>query len=630
MNNKNLPKGFENKVETESKFKDSKSMPTQARGTMRRGPGGPGGPGAMGAMIEKPKDLKKTISRLLEYFKKSSKLVFLLIAVVVSVTLTSLISPAIQGSSIDAIKNGQWHLLSNLLIWLLISYGVHTLFSLFQSLLSARLSQSIVRSLRYDLFKKIDNLSIAYLDTHSNGDVMSRLTNDVDNISNTVFQSLGSLISGVLTIIGTVAIMFWYCWQLTLITLLTVLLTVFVTKKMSVKMRTVYRKRSKVLGRLNGEAEEMITGYKTVVAYNKEDYIINEFSGISEELMKEGIKAEILGGSMGPIMNSISNLSFVIVAAFGGYFAYTGLITIGVISAFIIYAKQFSRPINEIATLYGSLQTAIAGAERVFELIDNPDEDNSGSLKMENIKGELSFENVDFSYVPGKQVLYDFNLKVKPGEKIALVGATGSGKTTVVNLLMRFYPIDSGKILIDGNSIYDISRDELRKKTAIVLQDTVLFSDTILNNIKYARPDASEEEVINAAKMANIHSYINKLPQKYNTVLKRAGASLSQGQRQLITIARAILANPEILILDEATSSVDTRTERKIQDAMVNLMHQRTSLIIAHRLSTIRDADKIVVMDKGKVVEIGNHDELLNKKGYYYNLYMTQFAGIET
>ena len=630
MNNKNLPKGFENKVETESKFKDSKSMPTQARGTMRRGPGGPGGPGAMGAMIEKPKDLKKTISRLLEYFKKSSKLVFLLIAVVVSVTLTSLISPAIQGSSIDAIKNGQWHLLSNLLIWLLISYGVHTLFSLFQSLLSARLSQSIVRSLRYDLFKKIDNLSIAYLDTHSNGDVMSRLTNDVDNISNTVFQSLGSLISGVLTIIGTVAIMFWYCWQLTLITLLTVLLTVFVTKKMSVKMRTVYRKRSKVLGRLNGEAEEMITGYKTVVAYNKEDYIINEFSGISEELMKEGIKAEILGGSMGPIMNSISNLSFVIVAAFGGYFAYTGLITIGVISAFIIYAKQFSRPINEIATLYGSLQTAIAGAERVFELIDNPDEDNSGSLKMENIKGELSFENVDFSYVPGKQVLYDFNLKVKPGEKIALVGATGSGKTTVVNLLMRFYPIDSGKILIDGNSIYDISRDELRKKTAIVLQDTVLFSDTILNNIKYARPDASEEEVINAAKMANIHSYINKLPQKYNTVLKRAGASLSQGQRQLITIARAILANPEILILDEATSSVDTRTERKIQDAMVNLMHQRTSLIIAHRLSTIRDADKIVVMDKGRVVEIGNHDELLNKKGYYYNLYMTQFAGIET
>ena len=631
MNNANLPKGFENKEISEAQFKGMKDKAIPNGPGMRRGPGGPpGGPGAMGRMVEKPKDLKKTISRLLTYFKKSSKLVFLLIAVVVSVTLTSLITPAIQGSSIDAIKNAQWHLLLSLLIWLLISYGVHTLFSLFQSILSARLSQSIVRSLRFDLFKKIDNLPISYLDTHSNGDVMSRLTNDVDNISNTVFQSLGSLISGILTIVGTVAIMLWYCWQLTLITLLTVVLTVFVTKKMSVKMRKVYRKRSKVLGRLNGEAEEMITGYKTVVAYNKEDYIKDEFSDISEELMKEGIKAEILGGSMGPIMNSISNLSFVIVAAFGGYFAYTGLITIGVISAFIIYAKQFSRPINEIATLYGSLQTAIAGAERVFELIDNPDEDNSGTLQMENTKGEISFKNVDFSYLPGKQVLYDFKLDVKPGQKIALVGATGSGKTTVVNLLMRFYPIDKGEILIDGDSIYDISRSELRKNTAIVLQDTVLFSDTILNNIKYARPEATEEEVIEAAKMANIHSYIDKLPQKYNTVLKRAGASLSQGQRQLITIARAILANPKILILDEATSSVDTRTERKIQDAMVNLMKNRTSLIIAHRLSTIQDSDKIVVMDKGRVVEMGNHNELLTQKGYYYNLYMTQFAGIET
>lgn len=631
MNSANLPKGFENKEISEAQFKGMKDKAIPNGPGMRRGPGGPpGGPGAMGRMVEKPKDLKKTISRLLTYFKKSSKLVFLLIAVVVSVTLTSLITPAIQGSSIDAIKNAQWHLLLSLLIWLLISYGVHTLFSLFQSILSARLSQSIVRSLRFDLFKKIDNLPISYLDTHSNGDVMSRLTNDVDNISNTVFQSLGSLISGILTIVGTVAIMLWYCWQLTLITLLTVVLTVFVTKKMSVKMRKVYRKRSKVLGRLNGEAEEMITGYKTVVAYNKEDYIKDEFSDISEELMKEGIKAEILGGSMGPIMNSISNLSFVIVAAFGGYFAYTGLITIGVISAFIIYAKQFSRPINEIATLYGSLQTAIAGAERVFELIDNPDEDNSGTLQMENTKGEISFKNVDFSYLPGKQVLYDFKLDVKPGQKIALVGATGSGKTTVVNLLMRFYPIDKGEILIDGDSIYDISRSELRKNTAIVLQDTVLFSDTILNNIKYARPEATEEEVIEAAKMANIHSYIDKLPQKYNTVLKRAGASLSQGQRQLITIARAILANPKILILDEATSSVDTRTERKIQDAMVNLMKNRTSLIIAHRLSTIQDSDKIVVMDKGRVVEMGNHNELLTQKGYYYNLYMTQFAGIET
>ncbi len=627
MNNNKLPIGFENMSHEEAKFRETKNDMLQG---MRRGGRGPGGPGGVGRMVEKPKDIKGTITRLAEYFKKSSKLMILLIAAVVSVTLTSLISPAIQGSSIDAIKNAEWDKLNILLIWLLVSYGLHVLFSLSQSIIAARLSQSIVRALRYDLFKKIDNLPISYLDTHSNGDVMSRLTNDVDNISNTVFQSLGSLISGVLTISGTIIIMFWYCWQLTLITLLTVLLTVFVTKKMSVKMRSVYRKRSKVLGRLNGEAEEMITGYKTVVAYNKQDYIIDEFTGISNELTREGIRAEILGGSMGPIMNSISNLSFVIVAAFGGYFAYTGLITIGVISAFIIYARQFSRPINEIAQLYGSLQTAVAGAERVFELIDNPDEDNSGSLNMQNTKGEISFKNVDFSYIPGKQVLYDFNLDVKPGQKIALVGATGSGKTTVVNLLMRFYGIDSGNILIDGNSIYDISRDELRRNTAIVLQDTVLFSDTIANNIRYSKPDATLEEVKRAAKMANIDTFIERLPQKYDTVLKRAGAGLSQGQRQLVTIARAILADPKILILDEATSSVDTRTERKIQDAMVNLMKNRTSLIIAHRLSTIADADKIVVMDKGRVVETGNHKELLNRKGYYHNLYMTQFAGIDT
>lgn len=626
MNNQKLPKVFENSSNEEAKFRGANNSQTSAT-PVRRGPGGPGG---MGRMVEKPKDVKGTVIRLAEYFRRSYKLLVLLVIAVVCVTLTSLISPAIQGSSIDAIKNGEWSTLNILLIWLLVSYALHVLFGLFQSLLSARLSQSIVRALRYDLFKKIDNLPISYLDTHSNGDVMSRLTNDVDNISNTVFQSLGSLISGVLTIIGTIAIMLWYCWQLTLVTLVTVLLTVFVTKKMSVKMRSVYRKRSKVLGRLNGEAEEMITGYKTVVAYNKQDFIIDEFTGISNELTREGIRAEILGGSMGPIMNSISNLSFVIVAAFGGYFAYTGLITIGVISAFIIYAKQFSRPINEIAQLYGSLQTAVAGAERVFELIDNPNEDSSGNLDMQNTKGEISFKNVDFSYIPGKQVLYDFNLDVKPGQKIALVGATGSGKTTVVNLLMRFYPVDNGSILIDGSSIYDISRDELRRNTAIVLQDTVLFSDTIANNIRYSNPDASLEDVKRAAQMANISSFIERLPQKYDTVLKRAGASLSQGQRQLITIARAILADPKILILDEATSSVDTRTERKIQDAMVNLMKNRTSLIIAHRLSTIVDADKIVVMDKGRVVEIGNHKELLDKKGYYHKLYMTQFAGIDT
>jgi len=619
-----LPKGFENIGEGQKisfgGFAPPKNAPTvNFRG--RRGPGG------MGQAVEKPVNAGKTLARLLKYFKGNKRLLFSLMAAVILVTLAALLAPALQGDAIDFIAKADWSSLYKCLIILAVVYIANIGFSLAQSLLSARLSQSIVKKMRHDLFKKIDYLSIKYLDTHSNGDIMSRMTNDVENVSNTVAQSLGSLISGILTVIGTVSIMFFKCWQLTLITMLSVILTVIVTKNMSKVMRKIYKKRSEILGRLNGHSEEMITGYKSIVAYNKQDDVMDEFNKTSDELARVSIKAEILGGSMGPIMNCISNISFVIVAAFGGYFSYAGLISIGTISAFIIYAKQFSRPINEIAQLYGSLQTAIAGAERVFALIDQPDEDNSGDKDMQNVRGEISFRNVNFSYVPEKQVLFDFNLDVKPGQKIALVGATGSGKTTVVNLLMRFYGVDSGEILIDGVNIMDIKRDELRRNIAIVLQDTVLFSDTIENNIKYSNPDAADQQMIHAAEMSNSRYFIERLPKKYQTYLKQAGSSLSQGQRQLIAIARAVLADPKILILDEATSSVDTRTEQNIQDAMVNLMKNRTSLIIAHRLSTIRDADKIVVMDNGRVVEIGNHDELLDKKGRYYELYMTQFAG---
>ena len=621
-----LLKGFEKKPETQyvkyaGDNKKGQSMTVNFRGGGRRGVG------AIGQAVEKPIDSKKTLSRLVKYFSTSKKMLIFLLIGVSLVTLTSLLAPALQGSAIDYIKNNKWSELYRCLIVLGAVYICNILFMLVQSLTSAKLSQSIVKYLRSDLFRKIDHLPIKYLDTHSNGDIMSRMTNDVENISNTVSQSLGSLISGVLTVIGTVAIMFYYCWQLTLITMLTVILTIIVTKKMSKVMRRIYKRRSEILGRLNGHSEEMITGYKSIVAYNKQADVIEQFNETSDELTKVGIKAEILAGSMGPVMNCISNISFVIVAAFGGYFAYTGLITIGTISAFVIYAKQFSRPINEISQLYGSVQTAIAGAERVFALIDQPDEDNSGSIHMENFKGEVIFKNVSFSYVPGKQVLNNFNLNVKPGQKIALVGATGSGKTTVVNLLMRFYNVDSGEILVDGVNIKDINRDELRRNISIVLQDTVLFSDTVENNIKYSNINASETQVKYAAEMSNSAYFIERLPEKYKTFLKQAGSGLSQGQRQLLAIARAVLADPKILILDEATSSVDTRTEKSIQDAMVNLMSNRTSLIIAHRLSTIRDADKIVVLDNGSVVEIGNHEELLDKKGKYYTLYMTQFAG---
>lgn len=584
----------------------------------------------MGQAVEKPQDTRGTLRRLLDYFARAKRLLVALLAAVLAVTVTSLLTPALQGAVIDAIQARAWDRFGLLLGCLLAAFAGNVAVTLAQGLLSARLSQNIVRRMRYDLFRKIDNLPIAYLDRHSNGDVMSRMTNDIENISNTVSQSLGSLVSGLLTVAGTIAIMFWYCWQLTLITLVTVALTVLVTKGMSRRMRTAYRQRADALGRLDGHAQEMISGYRTILAYNRQDAVRAEFAEISDTLTREGIRAEVLGGSMGPLMNAISSLGFVIVAAFGGYFALRGLITIGVISAFILYAKQFSRPLNEIAQLFGSVETALAGAERVFALMDQPDEDNAGTKTPDHVTGNISFRHVNFSYLPGKQVLYDFNLEVRAGQKIALVGATGSGKTTVVNLLMRFYPVDSGEILIDGQDIRTLRRDWLRHNTAIVLQDTVLFSDTIEHNIKYADPGADDARMIRAAEMSNCAPFIDRLSQTYHTFLKQAGAGLSQGQRQLLNIARALLADPRILILDEATSSVDTRTEQNIQDALVRLMKNRTSLIIAHRLSTIQDADVIVVMDKGRVVETGNHEELLQKRGAYYALYMAQFAGQKT
>ncbi len=593
----------------------------------------------MAQTVEHANDKSGTIKRLLKYFGMCRNLLIALMAAVCAVTLASLAAPSLQGDAIDAIKDmivdrentaAAVTVLKKAVTLLALTYLVSVAFTLVQTLTSAHLSQKVVKLMRHDLFNKIDHLSIKYLDTHSNGDVMSRMTNDVENVSNTISQSVGSLVSGVLTITGTIVIMFVYCWQLTLITMVTVVLTLVVTKYMSRVMRRVFRARSRALGQLNGHSEEMITGYKSIVAYNRQEDVIGEFDRLSDELTKVGIRAEILGGSMGPIMNCISNISFVIVSAFGGYFAYKGLITVGAISAFVIYAKQFTRPLNEIAQLYGALQTAVAGAERVFELIDQPDEDDSGDKDMENARGEICFDHVDFSYIPGKQVLYDFDLDVKPGQKVALVGATGSGKTTVVNLLMRFYPIDRGSITVDGKSIYDIDRDILRNNIAIVLQDTVLFSDTIAGNIAYSNPAASLDDIKRAARTANCDRFIERLPDGYDTFLKQAGANLSEGQRQLLAIARAMLADPKILILDEATSSVDTRTEKSIQDAMVRLMKNRTSLIIAHRLSTIRDADMIIVMDKGRIVETGDHDELLKKQGKYYELYMTQFAGNAT
>lgn len=586
----------------------------------RRGPRGP-------MIVEKPKEGKKTLTRLVRYFEKEKGMVAGLLGIVVVLVVCSVYAPKLQSEAIDKITDGAFRELPSVLLVMLILYGISGVSTLIQSLLSAQLSQRIVKRMREDLFDKIVNLPIKYLDTHPHGDIMSRMTNDVENISGTVSQSLSSLVSGILTIIGTVFMMVWLCPQLALLSCVTVILTIFASSYLSRKMKLFFRRRQVLLGSLNGTVEEMVTGYKTVVAYNHQGKVVEEFEKTSDELTKVGIIAESFGGSMGPVMNVINNIGFVIIAAFGGYFAINGMISIGVISAFIVYAKQFGRPINEIAQLYGQIQTAIAGAERVFSVMDEPEEDKSGERGMDGTKGVISFRNVNFSYVPGKQVLYDFNLDIYAGHKVALVGATGSGKTTVVNLLMRFYDIDSGEILIDGVNIKDIECAKLRSSTAIVLQDTVLFSDTIRNNLKYSNPEASDKEMERAAKMSNCHTMITRLANGYDTELTESGQNLSQGQRQLLSIARAFLANPKILILDEATSSVDTRTEQHIQDAMVNLMKDRTSVIIAHRLSTIRDADFIVVLDQGRIVETGNHEELIAKQGRYYELYMTQFAG---
>lgn len=584
-------------------------------------------PGNRNLTVEKAKDKKGTLKRLIAYFAAEKAMIIGLLAAVIVVVICSVYAPKLQSNAIDIIASGRFKELTPILITMVVVYIIHSICTFLQTKISAVLSQNIVKKMREDLFRHIVNLPVRYLDSNSHGDIMSRMTNDIENISTTVSQSLSSMFSGVLTIIGTVIMMTVLCPQLALLSCVTVILTVIATKFLSKAMKKFFTKRQVLLGNLNGTVEEMVTGYKSVVAYNRQKNVIKDFNSVSDELTRVGIIAEILGGSMGPVMNVINNISFVIIAAFGGYFAINHIISIGVISAFIVYAKQFGRPIDELAQIYGQIQTAIAGAERVFAVMDEPLEDKSGDKNMDKLEGVIKFKDVNFSYTKDKQVLYDFNLQVKAGQKVALVGSTGSGKTTVVNLLMRFYDVDSGEIFIDDVNIKDIDCATLRKNTAIVLQDTVLFADTIKNNLKYSNEAATDEQMYAAAAMSNCDTMINKMPLKYDTELMAEGENISQGQRQLLSIARAFLAQPKILILDEATSNVDTRTEKHIQDAMLKLMENRTSLIIAHRLSTIQDADIIVVMDEGHIVEAGNHKELLNKMGRYYKLYMTQFAG---
>ena len=628
---------------------------------------GPRGPHAARVNMEKPKNGRETLKKLLAYIGRSKYLFFSLIFVMLVITGLNLAAPSVQQVAIDFITITESRLevdfpsLTKTLILLGIVYLSSSVFTYLQGIISAHLSQFTVKTMRRDLFENLVRLPIKYFDTHRHGDLMSRMTNDVENISTTISQSIGSLISGVLTVVGSFVIMMLYSPILTLISLSTIFLTIIVSSVMTKYMRKFFMQQQILLGKINGHVEETVTGYRTVVAYSKEADLIDEFRKMSDELRKCGIKAQICGGMMGPLMNCISNFGFVLIAAFGGWFSLKGIITVGTIQAFILYSKQFSRPINEIANQYANIQTAIAGAERIFEVMESEKEPsgkreagsprgqfvgdnfhkeqhttrkqtdfNFGNFSAENVRGNIEFKDIHFGYVPEKPVLKGLDLSVKQGQKIAIVGATGSGKTTVVNLLTRFYDIDSGEITVDGQSIYEIPMDELRRSIAIVLQDTVLFSGTIADNIRYGRENAELDEIKAAAAHAHADEFIERLPEGYSSKLSEGGANLSQGQRQLLAIARAVLADPKILILDEATSSVDTRTEMHIQSAMVALMKNRTSLIIAHRLSTIRDADKIVVIDDGRVAEQGSHDELISAGGCYYRLYQTQFAGNKT
>ncbi|WP_026884087.1 ABC transporter ATP-binding protein [Clostridium akagii] len=589
------------------------------------------GPRRNMAPVVKPKNFRKTLRRLWGYFGSERKTLSIIFVLIIIDSAIVLLAPYLIGRSVDAMtnKNGKvdFNLLSIMVIALLISYLADAAINLFQGFAMASSSQRIVMSMRNKLFLKLQKLPVAFFDTNSHGDIMSRLSNDIDNVSTTISQSVIQLMSGIITIFGSLIMMIILSPILTLASLITVPLVFLLTRTIAKRTGKLFKSQQMELGKLNGHIEETISGIYIVKAFNHEDKTVEEFDEINNRLCEVGLRAQIFSGFLMPIMNVINNIGFAAVAGVGGILAVENMITVGVIASFLSYSRQFVRPLNNLASIFNTLQSAVAGAERVFEILDAQEEteDVKNSRIINNPKGHVQFVNVYFGYRKDVNILKNVNFEAQIGESIALVGPTGAGKTTIVNLLTRFYDVTGGKIYIDGVDIREYTRDSLRKCFGIVLQDTYLFTGTIKENIKYGKLDATDKEVQNAAKMANAHEFIKRLPKGYETQLSESGSNLSQGQRQLLAIARAILTNPSILILDEATSSVDTRTELRIQEAMLKLMKGRTSFIIAHRLSTIRDADKIMVIDGGEIIEMGKHEELINKKGKYYNMYFNQY-----
>ncbi|MBN2501142.1 MAG: ABC transporter ATP-binding protein [Anaerolineales bacterium] len=594
------------------------------------GPFGRRGP-MMPSVEEKANDAKGTLRRLWTYFRHYN---WALLAVVFFVIVSSgldLMGPYLLSRAIDGyMLTGDIPGLLRISIIMLVVYVGASVALWLQAYIIIGISQRAVSDLRIDLFTKLQSMSLRYFDTHLHGDLMSRFTNDVDMISNVISDSIIQLISSALTIVGVAVMMFVLNVRLAIVSLVAIPLAIFVSQFIAKRTRRGFREQQEKMGNLNGMIEETITGQRVVKAYGREYKALEQFDVANRELQRSSTYVQIFAGVIGPLMNLVNNFSFAIVAGVGGWMAVMNMATVGTIAAFINYARQIARPLNQIAMLYSSIQSAIAGAERIFQVMDEDPEivDDLQAVAMEQIQGDVHFSDVSFGYEVEKPVLKRVDMHVEPGQTVALVGPTGAGKTTIISLLTRFYDIDSGAITIDGNEIDKIKLDDLRRQLGIVLQDNFLFSTTVMENIRYGRLSASDAEVIQAAEWAHADQFILRLPKGYDTVLSERGSNLSQGQRQLLAIARAILADPSILILDEATSSVDTRTEVDIQRAMVRLMEGRTSFVIAHRLSTIRNADKILVINDGEVIEQGDHKSLMAQKGFYHNLLMQQYAGL--